>query len=362
MHNSEKKIIIIGIFLREQSALSEYFLKMAEEFIALGYHVIILSDEDRKDLVDTTSNPMILTWPSYHPNTFQDFLFIRALIKKYQPEMLISNFNATNLFLMTGFFYGVPHRTAWIHTLSEQINETAKWRFWRKKYIFKMGTHFIANSLATKNDAINIYNIDDKKISVFPNLIHSNEKYISAKKEWKLTFIGRFHHSKGIDILIKAMYIVMKKFPTIKLELIAGEDDTYYRNLIKEYGLEKNIFILGRLERDKVLKHLSTAQLSIVPSLAEAFGYVVIEALSVRVPVIGSDTGGIAEIISNDENGLLFPVGDDEALAEAIIRVLKDETLRERYAENALRSFNETYELNKNIVNHVQMFKKMMKD
>jgi len=360
MHHSKKKTIIIGIFLREQSALSEYFLKMAEEFIALGYRVIIISDENRKDLVDTTSNPMILTWPSYHPNTFQDFLFIRTLLKTYQPEMLISNFNATNLFLMAGFLYGVPHRIAWLHTVSSAISETAKWRFWRKKYIFKIGTHFIANSYATKNDAINTYSIEKRKISVLPNLIYSNKKYISSEKEWKLTFIGRFHHSKGIDVLIKAMVLVVKAFPTIKLELIAGEDDSYYRNLIKEYSLEKNIIILGRLEREKVLQHLSTTQLSIVPSLAEAFGYVVIESFSVKVPVVGSDTGGIAEIITNDENGVLFPVGNDKALAKAIIHVLKDNTMRKKYARNALRSFNETYELNQNMPNYVKMFQKII--
>ena len=167
---------------------------------------------------------------------------------------------------------------------------------------------------------------------------------------------------KGVDILIKAMILVVNAFPDIKLELIAGEDDTYYRNLIKEYDLEKNIVILGRLKREKVLQHLSTAQLSIVPSLAEAFGYVVIEAYSLGVPVIGSDTGGISEIITDDKNGLLFPVGDDEALAEVIIHVLKNDALRERLAKNALRSFNETYALNKNILNHVQLFKEMMEN
>lgn len=356
------KTIIISVFLRKQSALSEYFLKMAEEFKKLGYRVIIITDEDRKDLVDTKSNPIILTWPSYHPHTFKDFIFIKNIIKEYRPIMLISNFTATNLFLIVGKLFGVPHRISWQHTVTSALTkEVAPWRFWRRKYVLKFGTHFIANSNATKIDTMKTFDIPENKMTVLPNLINANDSYIRRNKDWKITFIGRFHEAKGIDVLIKAMSMVVKEFPTIQLELIGGGDPADSIKLVKKYSLEDNIIFSGELLRENVLKHLAGAQFSIVPSLAEAFGYVVIEAFSVKTPVIGSDTGGISEIIEDKKNGLLFPVRDHKILAYQIITMLKNRSLCDEYAENAYVSFKNTYELNHNISKHIDIFLNILK-
>lgn len=355
------KTIIIGVFLREQSALSEYFLMMADGFVKLGYHVIILSDENRKELVDTKTNPMILTWPSYHPNKFTDYIFLKNLIKEYHPIMLISNFNATNLFLIVGKMFGVPHRISWQHTVSTALEEVAQWRFWRRKYILKFGTHFIANSNATKMDTIKTFDIAENKITVLSNLIKNNDPYINLDKDWKIVFVGRFHEIKGIDVLIKAMSIVVKEFPTLQLELIGGDGDpTHCINLVQSYSLDKNIIFLGRLPRESVLKHLAKARFSVVPSLAEAFGYVVIESFSVKTPVIGSNTGGIAEIIEDKKNGLLFPVGDYKALANQIITMLKDTQLCKECSDRAYLSFMETYDINQNISKHIHFFLNMI--
>jgi glycosyltransferase involved in cell wall biosynthesis len=353
------KIIIIGVFLRENSALSEYFLKMADKFVKLGYRVIVISDESREDLVDTKSNPMILTWPSYYPHKVQDFIFIKALIKKYRPHMLISNFTATNLFFIVGRMYNVPHRIAWFHSSTDAFKEIAKWKKWRRKYILKLGTHFIANSNATKLDNINTYGISEDKITVLPNLINANDLQINLVKDWKITFVGRFHKSKGIDILIKAMAIVIDEFPSLKLEIIAGGEKNEYVKLVKQYNLQNNIQFLGRLPRKKVLEHLANSQFSVVPSLAEAFGYVIIESFSVKTPVIGSDTGGISEIINNNINGLLFSVGNYKELAYNIINLLKDKELRESYSEGAYSSFKKLYEL-QNIEKHINIFQKIL--
>ena len=357
-----KKTIIIGVFLREQSALSEYFLKMADELVKLNYHVIVITDENKTYLVDKKNNPMVLTWPSYHPNKFQDFIFIKNLIIKYKPKMLISNFTATNLFLIVGKLYGVPYRISWIHTVSTALHDIAQWRIWRKKYVFKLATHCIANSNATKLDAIKTYDIIEDKITVIPNLINKNDLYINKNKDWKITFIGRFHISKGVDVLIKAMSIVVKEFPTIKLDLIGGGDQTFYIELVRKYSLEKNIIFLGELPRDKVLKSLSKSQFSIVPSIFEAFGYVVIEAFSVKTPVIGSNTGGILDIIENGKSGFLFSVGNYNELASKMILMLKDENLRKKCADYAHDTFINKYELNKNIKETIDLFHEIIQN
>ncbi len=344
------KTIIIGVFLRDGAAVSNYFLKLADKFVELGYRVIIVADEDRKTLINTTSNPMILTWPSHHPTKLKDFIFLKNLIQRHQVEMLISNFDADNFFMIAGAIFGVPNRIAWIHTVSKAISDDVpKWKFFRKRFIYKMATLLIANSEATKIDAINNFKVKKNNIKVLPNLIANNDDLINSNKEFKIVFIGRFHKSKGIDVLIKALSIIKDEFPDIKLELIAGGDQTEYIKLVKKYALEKNVLFLGRQPMKKVLEHLATAQFSVVPSLSEAFGLIVIEAFSVKIPVIGSNTGGIAEIIEDEKSGLLFPVGDYKILASKMKLLLKNEELRNKYAEGAYARFKETYALEKNI-------------
>lgn len=361
--NDALETIIIGTFLRDGAALSNYFLKMADKFVDLGYRVIIIADEDRKNLVDTVSNPMILTWPSYHPTKWKDFIFLKQLIEKYQVKMMISNFNTVNFFLLAGAISGVPNRVAWKHTLSEQFRgETPIWKHWRKGFIYKLATQIIVNSEATKRDAMELYRVNEKKITVLPNLIANNDEYINKDKEFKIVFVGRFHETKGVDILIKALSIVKDEFPTIKLELIAGGEQAKYIKLVEKYNLQNNVEFLGRLPMKKVLEHFAKAQFSVVPSLAEAFGYIVIESFSVKTPVIGSDTGGIAEIIEDNKSGLLFPVGDHNALAAKIKFLLNNEEIRDRYAENAYLRFNEKYSLDNNIGKVAKMFHQHIED
>ena len=356
----KKKTIIIAIFIREKSALTEFFLKLASELIALGYEVIILTNEQRNDLVNTTGNPIVLTWPSYYPTKVKDFLYIRKLIKIYQPIMLISSFSSTNFFLLAGKLYGVTHRIPWIHTVSSAMTEVAPWKFWRKRYLYRLATYFIANSDATKEDSIKKYSIAPNKISTIPNLIHNNDDYITRKKEYSIVFVGRFYDTKGIDTLIRAMSIVVRSLPDLTLKIIAGGDDTKYVKMVNDYNLDKNIIFTGRIPREEVFRHLASAQCSIVPSKAEAFGYVVIEAFSVQTPVIGSDTGGIAEIIDNNVNGLLFPVDDDQKLAEKIILMVSDKSLRDQFALNAYETFKSRYDLDRNIGKATQIFQQLL--
>ena len=118
--------------------------------------------------------------------------------------------------------------------------------------------------------------------------------------------------------------------------------------------LEKNISFVGNKPKEYVLNAFSNAYCSIVPSFFEAFGYVVIESFSVHTPVIGSNTTGIAEIIEDEVNGLLFEPGNFRELASKILILKGKPELRERLSENAFKFFLEKYELNKVVANCVK--------
>jgi len=105
---------------------------------------------------------------------------------------------------------------------------------------------------------------------------------------------------------------------------------------IKNRGLEGRFHFLGfRSDIPSIMKSLD---ILVMPSWKEPFGRVVVEGQAAGCPVIGTNAGGIPEIIQDGVNGLLIPPKDPSSLAQAIIRLSLDATLRDRLGQAGLRS------------------------
>lgn len=137
-----------------------------------------------------------------------------------------------------------------------------------------------------------------------------------------LLFVGDLRHVKGVDILLKA-YKNLKDAPP--LVLIGRQcPDT-------PSELPPNVFKFNDWPHDAVMHAWQRALIGLAPSVwHETFGYVVLEAMTMGRPVIGSRMGGIADLILDGETGLLVPPGDAAALEQAIRRLLNDPAIRER--------------------------------
>jgi glycosyltransferase involved in cell wall biosynthesis len=141
-----------------------------------------------------------------------------------------------------------------------------------------------------------------------------------------ITFIGAMVPQKGVDVLLKAFGKVKEKVPEARLVIVGGgpERDGLEAQSA-EMGLE-DVEFTGLVE-DLTDIYRGTAVLAL-PSREEGFGLVLLEAMARGVPVVAADTGGIPEIVDDRRNGLLVPPGDADALADALLEVLKDDTLR----------------------------------
>jgi len=145
--------------------------------------------------------------------------------------------------------------------------------------------------------------------------------------------IGRLTPLKGQLDFINAMKVVCKKIPRACAWIIGstGRDRVRYENTPKditlEIGLGKNVKFFGH--RNDIPELLNESDCLVLSSLVpEGFGRTVIEAAASGVPVCASNTGGIKEIVENGVSGLLFPPGDIEQMAGAIVRMLSDRDLR----------------------------------
>jgi glycosyltransferase involved in cell wall biosynthesis len=107
-------------------------------------------------------------------------------------------------------------------------------------------------------------------------------------------------------------------------------------------GLENRVHFLGKI--DNVAPLLASADLFLLPSASESFGLSALEALASGVPVIGTNAGGVPEVVRDGETGVLCPVGDVEAMASAGIEILSDpqrwQSMSELGAEDARARFS----------------------
>lgn len=254
----------------------------------------------------------------------------------------------------------VPVRIHWHHTLSSQIESDEPDSHLRLRLLrlraripFSFVTRAVANSRAARRDLIDTFGVPEEKCQVFWNSLTDpltdSAPGLEVREQRpdprRFVCVGRFAGSKGQDVLVRAMEEVVRKRPETGVEFIGeGPLRAVCEELAGKLGVAKHCAFAGLLPHAKVLSRMAGAWATIVPSRSEAFGLVNIESMAVRVPVIGSNTGGIAEIIRDGEDGFLVPPGDPAALARRMLQLLDDEGLRELMAASARSRFLESFE------------------
>lgn len=155
--------------------------------------------------------------------------------------------------------------------------------------------------------------------------------------------VAVFRRLKGHRYLLEATPGILKRFPGARL-LLAGEgpQEKNLQRTIDELKIREAILLPGF--RKDVVRVLNTLDVFVFPSLEEALGTAVIEALAMGKPVVASRVGGIPEIIADGENGLLVDPEDPQALAEKVSLLLGNAPLRRALAARGRRTVSERYD------------------
>jgi glycosyltransferase involved in cell wall biosynthesis len=309
-------------------------------------------------LIEDKNGIFYFTWPSKRPTKFKDFLFLYKIIKKYKPIVCLSNFGSTNVISIVSFLLKVKNRINYLHTTTKQINIDSEKSFKtrllgiRKKYIYKLNTHFFTNSIGTKNDYVNSRNIDKNKITVFPLLIEKSKKTYNNYKnrDYSLVIIGRLHPSKGHKELIVQFSKCLEFFPKLKLKIIwDGYLENDLKMLAESLCISNNIIFMGRLPYEEVKIEFSKSLISISSSLEEAYGLVNIEALREGTPLICTKTAGSTDILNEGYNGEFFLHKNYKSLSLMLSKILNE---WEKYSKNSLISFKNNYLVDNCMNNH----------
>jgi len=187
------------------------------------------------------------------------------------------------------------------------------------------------------------------------------------RKEFNVGIIGRLSPLKGHLDFIKAMSKVSRVNPHLKIWIVGdapASKDAYkeqIRVLVKRLGLWHCTEFLGT-QRDipDILAHLDL--LVLATTTQEAFGRVIIEAQACGVPVVATAVGGVVDIIEDGKTGLIVPPGDPQTMAEAIIKIFKNNELAQKLAENGYKKVKEKYNLELMVRNTLDVYKDALRN
>ena len=153
-----------------------------------------------------------------------------------------------------------------------------------------------------------------------------------------ILFVGRLEKRKGLDYLLKAYRQVKKEFPESRL-IVVGPGTRFrrkYEKQVSKSGLTDVVFI-GHISYDELPRYYKTADIFCAPATGqESFGIVLLEAMAVGKPIVATNIEGYAGVLTHGQEGLLVPPKNDRGLAQALLRLMSDDSLRRQMGDRGL--------------------------
>lgn len=240
-----------------------------------------------------------------------------------------------------------------------QLEQKLQKTFEEEKSYYSKADHVICLSKYMKEFLCLDYKIDVTKISIIPNglcdVADTSYSIKKLRKKWNISskekiilFAGRIDEVKGVIYLIKAFHEVLKIDNDCRL-IIAGSGD-----YDKCFQVSKNIYpkitFTGLLEKQDLYELYQMAEIGVVPSLFEPFGYVPIEMMMHKLPIVATETSGLNEVV-DDTCGLKVPITtfsdtveiDTTLLSEKILYLLEHPTEAKQMGENGRERYLKNY-------------------
>lgn len=298
------------------------------------------------------------------------------LHKKYHFDIVYSN----TLAVLLGLFFVRKTKIKHIWHVHEIIESPSVFKkAFMKILSLKTTSSIIYNSIATKtfwetNHAIRkkgvvVWNgVENNDLSISDNEIDNLRKQLFNTTQNKIIIglVGRISRWKGQQILLDSFEEISKTYQNIKLVYIGSPPPN------QEVFLEQlNLQIAEKKLSDKVTilsfrKDISTIwhciDVAVVPSTEpEPFGLVAIEAMFAKKPVIGSNHGGLTEIIINNETGFLVEPNNQKQLSEALNELIKNQELREQFGNAGYQRAVNEFSIGKYVSSIENLFDKILK-
>lgn len=211
------------------------------------------------------------------------------------------------------------------------------------------------------------YHLDYKDWYFGPIGIPTNHSDFSSSEAKTILYVGRLEQRKGVDTIVKSIPAVVKKHPHVKF-ILAGVDTIQNSKSYKKYLtslIDKKYFdsvqFLGYVDDTKLQELYQKCTIFVAPSIYESFGIIFLEAMKAGKPVIGTNAGGIPEIVKDKETGLLINPGNVDDLSSKIIYLLDNAEMRKKMGEKGQKRLTELFSDERFVQDSIKIYKEVIK-
>ena len=226
---------------------------------------------------------------------------------------------------------------------------------------FRNCLNLVTHTRAHRDNICKEYKLETEKFTLIPLSVRipkTNELDDSAKNEsLTILFVGRFEKRKGIDVLFKTIPLVLNKEPNAVFRLVGLDKNKYWESkFAKEYpSLLQNIYFIGEKRGKELDTEYKHCDIFIAPSRYESFGLIYAEAMSFSKPVIGTNVGGIPEVIDHEKTGFLCENENPEDFANKLLILTANTELRIRMGKSGRKKTMEHFDF-QNMVTKTEEF------
>ena len=318
-----KKTIFIGLG-KPTFPIPVLYRNIGKAFAQKGHQVHLIVHHDTA-VEEETGNPTTHFWQWRTKfGRLIDIVYLAQLILKHRPDCVIAAHRETKLLVGVGFLLGVPHRITWYHTLGAQIDvdsKRSKWNRWLHRVsripLYRLfSTRIYCPSNSAAKDVQKYFLAPVSKCRVMNNFIYdpieskSLNRAATQKNEERIVCPGRMDKSKGQDVLMRAIPKIREKFPLVKIYFLGtGPYAEEFKKLSQDLSVSKQCVFVGDVEHQKVLEHLLSASVSVIPSRIDNLPTTVVESLACGVPIISTLSGGIPEMLDDGQEGFFGAAG-----------------------------------------------------
>jgi glycosyltransferase involved in cell wall biosynthesis len=295
---------------------------------------------------------------------------IRIILDEYEVDIVQSHLARMNNYgMLAARAYGIPN----IMT----VHGTAEFSLRKQRMFYRilgsMSTAVIAVSGSLKRTFCQETGVGTEKVTVIHNGIDAGQFRPSKDKAayrrdfnlpddgFVLAAVGNIRAIKRYDLLLDALAIIIRTIPNTIL-IVAGADlEGRQKDLTAqtaERNLDSHVRFLGQVSDASTV--YNAADVYVLSSESEGFSITTLEAMAASLPVVVTDCGGPTEIVDTDVNGFIVPNEDAEALAERVIRLHGNATLRAEMGQAGRQKVSDQFSLGPNIALHKQLYRDVL--
>lgn len=329
---------------------SSFFQELSEKLSMDGIQVINFSLKQENSYCE--QNGVNIHYDKRH-GLVSNYVAIYKIIKRVQPDVIISNFSYINPAILFGKLFGVKTNIAWFHTAFGHTKPNIL-KVWNKSIYLNMADIVLTNSKSLQNEMHQVYKVAEERTRRIPfwttiENYGSDANAFPISKHSDIINIGcpgRLLTNKNQKVVIKALHqLKQMSHKDVRLYIAGdGANKIQLEALVTVLGLKHEVIFLGVLNANGMASFYKAMNVVVLPSLHEAFGLVFIEAIALGTPVLVSNTFGALDFVDSQEFSLEDFCFDPQSIQE-LINKLEPYLLNKGLSKDYFKSmYDKTFE------------------